>query len=105
MYFINMLRQANDFQDAKLKHLVTMGSQDSLEEKTVTICYGSDFVNMNFINFCTTRAEVAQHWTEQIFQLAYNLSLLNINTTMFLQKAHTKLTLGADKSEKIPVKK
>lgn len=90
--------------DPKLKYLVTMGSQDSLEEKTVTICYGSDFVNMNFINFCTTRAEVAKHWTEEIFQLAYNLSLLNISTTMFLQKAHTKLTLAADKSGKIPVK-
>ncbi|XP_076766451.1 phospholipase C at 21C isoform X3 [Xylocopa sonorina] len=90
--------------DPKLKGRVTMGSQDSLEEKTVTICYGSDFVNMNFINFCTMRAEVAQHWTEQIFQLAYNLSLLNISTTMFLQKAHTKLTLTADKSGKIPVK-
>ncbi|XP_017756521.1 PREDICTED: 1-phosphatidylinositol 4,5-bisphosphate phosphodiesterase classes I and II [Eufriesea mexicana] len=90
--------------DPKLRYLVTMGSQDSLEEKTVTICYGSDFVNMNFINFCTTRAEVAQHWTEQIFQLAYNLSLLNISTTMFLQKAHTKLTLAADKSGNIPVK-
>lgn len=93
------------FQDPKLRYLVTMGSQDSLEEKTVTICYGSDFVNMNFINFCTTRAEVAKHWTEEIFQLAYNLSLLNISTTMFLQKAHTKLTLAADKSGKIPVKK
>lgn len=90
--------------DPKLRYLVTMGSQDSLEEKTVTICYGSDFVNMNFINFCTTRAEVAKHWTEEIFQLAYNLSLLNISTTMFLQKAHTKLTLAADKSGKIPVK-
>ncbi|XP_043251916.1 1-phosphatidylinositol 4,5-bisphosphate phosphodiesterase classes I and II [Colletes gigas] len=90
--------------DPKLKSLVTMGSQDSLEEKTVTICYGSDFVNMNFINFCTTRAEIAQHWTEQIFQLAYNLTLLNTSTTMFLQKAHTKLTLTADKSEKIPAK-
>ncbi|XP_076239603.1 phospholipase C at 21C isoform X2 [Calliopsis andreniformis] len=90
--------------DPKLKSLVTMGSQDTLEEKTVTICYGSDFVNMNFINFCTKRAEIAQHWTEQIFQLAYNLTLLNTSTTMFLQKAHTKLTLTADKSEKIPVK-
>ncbi|XP_076296651.1 phospholipase C at 21C isoform X1 [Lasioglossum baleicum] len=90
--------------DAKLKSLVTMGSQDSLEEKTVTICYGSDFVNINFINFCTTRAEIAQHWTEQIFQLAYNLTLLNTSTTMFLQKAHTKLTLTADKSGKIPAK-
>ncbi|CAK9830241.1 1-phosphatidylinositol 4,5-bisphosphate phosphodiesterase classes I and II [Anthophora retusa] len=90
--------------DPKLKYLVTMGSQDSLEEKTVTICYGSDFVNMNFINFYATRAEVAQHWTEQIFQLAYNLTLLNTSTTMFLQKAHSKLTLTADKSGKIPVK-
>ncbi|XP_017877981.1 1-phosphatidylinositol 4,5-bisphosphate phosphodiesterase classes I and II isoform X2 [Ceratina calcarata] len=90
--------------DPKLKDRVTMGSQDSLEDKTVTICYGSDFVNVNFINFCTMRSEVAQHWTQQIFQLAYNLTLLNISTTMFLQKAHTKLTLTADKSEKIPVK-
>ncbi|XP_012221667.1 1-phosphatidylinositol 4,5-bisphosphate phosphodiesterase classes I and II isoform X2 [Linepithema humile] len=90
--------------DSKLKSLVTMGSQDSLEDKTITICYGSDFVNMNFINFCTTRAEIAQHWTEQLFQLAYNLIQLNTSTTMFLLKAHTKLILTADKSEKIPVK-
>ncbi|KAL0109390.1 hypothetical protein PUN28_014453 [Cardiocondyla obscurior] len=90
--------------DPKLKSLVTMGSQDSLEDKTVTICYGSDFVNMNFINFCTTRAEIAQHWAEQLFQMAYNLIQLNTSTTMFLLKAHTKLALTADKNEKIPVK-
>ncbi|XP_018349687.1 PREDICTED: 1-phosphatidylinositol 4,5-bisphosphate phosphodiesterase classes I and II isoform X4 [Trachymyrmex septentrionalis] len=90
--------------DPKLKSLVTMGSQDSLEDKTVTICYGSDFVNMNFINFCTTRAEIAQHWSEQLFQMAYNLIQLNISTTMFLLKAHTKLILTTDKNEKIPVK-
>ncbi|XP_066601294.1 1-phosphatidylinositol 4,5-bisphosphate phosphodiesterase classes I and II [Prorops nasuta] len=90
--------------DPKIKSYVTMGSQVSLEDKTVTICYGSDFVNMNFINFCTTRAEIAQHWTEQLFQLAYNLIQLNTSTIMFLQKAHTKLTLTADKQGNIPVK-
>lgn len=90
--------------DSKLKSLVNIGSQDSLEDKTLTVCYGSDFVNMNFINFCATRAEIAQHWTEQLFQLAYNLIQLNTSTTMFLLKAHTKLTLTADKCEKIPVK-
>ncbi|XP_035723620.1 1-phosphatidylinositol 4,5-bisphosphate phosphodiesterase classes I and II-like isoform X2 [Vespa mandarinia] len=90
--------------DPKLKSLVTMGSQDSLEDKTVTICYGSDFVNMTFINFCTTRAEIAQHWTDQLLQLAYNLTQLNTSTTMFLQKAHTRLILTIDKSGKIPVK-
>lgn len=97
-------RHAKMPKDPKLKSLVTMGSQDSLEDKTVTICYGSDFVNMNFINFCTTRAEIAQHWSEQLFQLAYNLIQLNTSTTMFLLKAHTKLLLTADKSEKVPVK-
>ncbi|KAL2751268.1 hypothetical protein V1477_000426 [Vespula maculifrons] len=90
--------------DSKLKSLVTMGSQDSLEDKTVTICYGSDFVNMTFINFCTTRAEIAQHWTDQLLQLAYNLTQLNTSTTMFLQKAHTRLVLTVDKAGKIPVK-
>ncbi|KAI4492377.1 hypothetical protein M0804_002168 [Polistes exclamans] len=90
--------------DSKLKSLVTMGSQDSLEDKTVTICYGSDFVNVTFINFCTTRAEIAQHWTDHLLQLAYNLTQLNTSTTMFLQKAHTRLVLTADKLGKIPVK-
>jgi hypothetical protein len=38
-----------------------MGSQqDTLEEKTVTLCYGSDFVNVSFINFCCTRKDIAQ---------------------------------------------
>ncbi|XP_016837746.1 1-phosphatidylinositol 4,5-bisphosphate phosphodiesterase classes I and II isoform X1 [Nasonia vitripennis] len=90
--------------DPKLKSFVTMGSQDSLEDKTVTICHGSDFVNMTFINFCTTRAEIARHWTDQILHLAYNLTQLNTSTIMFLQKAHTKLTLSADKFGNIPVK-
>ena len=82
-----------------------MGSQDCLEEKTVTVCYGSDFVNVMFINFCATRAEIARHWTDQLLQLAYNLTQLNTSTMLFLQKAHTKLTLTADKSGKVPTKK
>ena len=44
----------------KLRQIVTMGSQDTLEEKTVTVCYGADFVNVNFINFCCTRKEIAR---------------------------------------------
>ncbi|KAG4072367.1 hypothetical protein HA402_004299 [Bradysia odoriphaga] len=46
--------------DSKLRQIVTLGSQDTLEEKTVTVCFGSDFVNVTFINFCATRKEIAQ---------------------------------------------
>ncbi|XP_026463392.1 1-phosphatidylinositol 4,5-bisphosphate phosphodiesterase classes I and II-like [Ctenocephalides felis] len=90
--------------DPKLKQIVTMGSQDTLEEKTVTICYGADFVNLNFVNFCCTRKDIAQVWTDELLRLAYNLTQLNGSATMFLQKAHTKLCLQVDKSGKIPIK-
>lgn len=46
-----------------------------------------------------------QQWTDELLKLAYNLTQLNGSTTMFLQKAHTKLCLQVDKTGKIPVKK
>ncbi|XP_075974138.1 1-phosphatidylinositol 4,5-bisphosphate phosphodiesterase classes I and II-like isoform X2 [Anticarsia gemmatalis] len=90
--------------DQKIRNLVLIGSQGSLEEKTVTVCYGADFVNVTFINFCCTRKEIAQLWTEGLFALAYNLNQLNNPTIKFLEKLHTKIVLKADKSGKILVK-
>ncbi|KAG5676110.1 hypothetical protein PVAND_005964 [Polypedilum vanderplanki] len=91
--------------DLKLRQIVTMGSQqDTLEEKTVTVCYGSDFVNVTFIHFCCTRKDIAQHWSDELMKLAYNMTQLNGSATRFLQKAHCKLSLQVDKSGKIPVK-
>jgi phosphatidylinositol phospholipase C, beta len=37
-----------------------MGSHDTLEDKTVTVCCGSDFVNVTFINFSCSRKDMAQ---------------------------------------------
>uniref|UniRef100_A0A336LBM4 1-phosphatidylinositol 4,5-bisphosphate phosphodiesterase n=1 Tax=Culicoides sonorensis TaxID=179676 RepID=A0A336LBM4_CULSO len=90
--------------DTKLRQIVTMGVQDTLEDKTVTVCYGSDFVNVNFLNFSCTKKEIAQAWTDELMKLAYNLTQLNGSASMFLQKAHTKLCLQVDKTGKIPVK-
>ncbi|CAO1358814.1 unnamed protein product [Diamesa hyperborea] len=90
--------------DLKLRQIVTMGSQDTLEEKTMTVCFGADFVNVTFINFCCTRKDIAQQWTDELMKLAYNLTQLNGSATQFLQKAHIKLCLQVDKTGKIPVK-
>ncbi|KAF6210454.1 hypothetical protein GE061_013560 [Apolygus lucorum] len=99
-------KQAKIPKDPKLRQIVTMGSQDTLEEKTVTLCYGSDFVNLTFINFCCTKKEIAQLWTDELLKLAFNLSQLNASVLKFLLKAHTKLTLSlsVDKTNKIPCK-
>ncbi|XP_049835190.1 1-phosphatidylinositol 4,5-bisphosphate phosphodiesterase classes I and II [Schistocerca gregaria] len=90
--------------DSKLKQIVTMGSQDTLEEKTVTICYGSDFVNLTYINFCCTKKDIAQLWTEEILKIVYNMLQLNSSTLRFLKKVHSRLTLLTDKTGKIPIK-
>ncbi|KAH8412514.1 hypothetical protein KR009_002733 [Drosophila setifemur] len=90
--------------DNKLRQIVTLGQQDTLEEKTVTVCHGSDFVNMTFVNFCCTRRDIAQIWADGLIKLAYSLAQLNGSAIMFLQKAHTKLCLQVDKTGRIPVK-
>ncbi|XP_064072122.1 1-phosphatidylinositol 4,5-bisphosphate phosphodiesterase classes I and II [Vanessa tameamea] len=90
--------------DQKTRNVVLIGSQGSLEEKTVTVCYGADFVNITFVNFCCTRKEIAKMWTEELFTLAYNLNQFNNPTIKFLEKLHTKIVLKADKSGKILVK-
>ena len=47
--------------DSKMRDQVTMGaSQDSLEDKTLTVSYGPDFVNISFFNFCTSKKETAK---------------------------------------------
>ncbi|KAK9876650.1 hypothetical protein WA026_014026 [Henosepilachna vigintioctopunctata] len=90
--------------DPKLRQIVTMGLQDTLEEKTVTVGCANDFVNINFINFCCTKKEIARLWTDSLMSLAYNLNQINGTTNIYLQKAYTKLTLITDKAGKIPIK-
>ncbi len=47
--------------DAKMRDQVNMGvSQESLEDKTLTVAHGPDFVNVSFLNFCTSKKEIAK---------------------------------------------
>lgn len=90
--------------DAKLRDTVNMGADVALEDKTVTIVYGPDFVNVNYINFCCNSKEVAQEWAGLVLKMAYNLMALNGSAYMFMVKAHTKVLLMKDREGKIPVK-
>ncbi|XP_049826197.1 1-phosphatidylinositol 4,5-bisphosphate phosphodiesterase classes I and II-like isoform X2 [Aethina tumida] len=97
-------RYAKIPKDPRLRQIVTMGSQDTLEEKTVTVCCANDFVNITYINFCCTRKEIARLWSDALMSLAYNLNQIHGTAVTYLRKAHTKLTLMTDKTNKIPVK-
>lgn len=91
--------------EGKLRDSVNIGSSDiPIEDKTFTVCYSSDFVNVNFINFVCTSREDAQEWTDSVLKMAYNLLALNSSPYTLTAKSHTKIRLMCDRDSKIPVK-
>lgn len=46
--------------DPKLRQLVNYGSQETLEDKTLTIVSGPDFVSLSYTNFSTEKKETAK---------------------------------------------
>ncbi|KAG7306527.1 1-phosphatidylinositol 4-5-bisphosphate phosphodiesterase classes I and II, partial [Plutella xylostella] len=91
-------------QDMRVRHVVSMGPAGALEDKTVTVCHGMDFVNVCFINFCCAKKEIAQLWTRELFALAYNLNQLTASALGALEKLHARIALRRDKQGYIQVK-
>ncbi|XP_014674758.1 PREDICTED: 1-phosphatidylinositol 4,5-bisphosphate phosphodiesterase classes I and II-like isoform X2 [Priapulus caudatus] len=82
-----------------------MGSTDlPIEDKTVTIVHGPDFVNVDFINFVSNSKETAKEWAIEIFKMAHSLLGNNGNTMHLLDKAHTKLCTLANAENRVPVR-
>ena len=46
--------------DPKVREVLSMGTPGDLEDKTVTIVYSTDFVNVYFVNFYTRTSDVAK---------------------------------------------
>ncbi|ELU03218.1 hypothetical protein CAPTEDRAFT_94003 [Capitella teleta] len=92
--------------DPKMRDSLSMGSADvALEDKTLTVCYGTDLVNLNFINFAANSREVAKEWCDALFQFATNLLASNSAPMTFLLKCYTKLVTIVNTEGKIPVRK
>ncbi|KAK3092878.1 hypothetical protein FSP39_008286 [Pinctada imbricata] len=91
--------------EGKLRDNCMIGQIDTpLEEKTVTICYGKDMTNIEFVNFVCGSREVAREWTDELLSYATNLLALNGSVLSYLEKAHTKLTHVLDVNGRIPVR-
>ncbi|CAI9559262.1 unnamed protein product [Staurois parvus] len=74
------------------------------EDKLVTVVYGTDMVNINFLNFMAVQEDTAKVWTEGLFKLATNILAQNSSRNSFLQKAYSKLKLQVNQDGRIPVK-
>ncbi|XP_051900991.1 1-phosphatidylinositol 4,5-bisphosphate phosphodiesterase beta-3 isoform X2 [Pristis pectinata] len=91
--------------DPKLREPLGFGKpEDRPENKAVTVVYGSDLVNINFLNFMTMQEETAKIWTEELFKLATNILAHNASREALLHKVYVKLKLQVNQDGHIPVK-
>ncbi|XP_078671681.1 1-phosphatidylinositol 4,5-bisphosphate phosphodiesterase beta-1-like isoform X4 [Branchiostoma floridae x Branchiostoma belcheri] len=90
----------------KLKEMVQFGPPDiPVENKTVTVVYGPDMVNISFINFVSNSEGVAKLWTDSLLKIATNVLALNASPMQNLKKVYAKLIVkDLTKEGKLPVK-
>lgn len=83
----------------------SLGNNDALEDKQIQIIYGSQFNNLDEINFSCASKDLAQLWTNELMRMAYNIYAINSCPLTFLKKAHAKLRFVVEKGDVLPVKK
>ncbi|KAK2715552.1 hypothetical protein QYM36_010215 [Artemia franciscana] len=86
-FFLSWTRQCGEtnfldislIRDARtgVRNHADFGSDDSLEDRTIRICYGNDFVNVWFVNFSCRSKDVSKIRCDETLKVAYNLRALN----------------------------
>lgn len=76
----------------------------SMESRTVTICSGLDFVNINYTPMIARDPEYAKAWFEGLRKLTPNTKANNICPMTSLKKHWMKLCFMVNPSGKIPVR-
>ena len=109
--------------DPKVREVLSMGTPGDLEDKTVTIVYSTDFVNVYFVNFYTRTSDVAkvsavlltdscaqawfflQFWATQLMAVLQSSRAFCMSPIQSLEKIHALIKLMANSNGKVPVKR
>ncbi|CAL1539426.1 unnamed protein product [Lymnaea stagnalis] len=91
--------------DHKLRESLMIGQMDvPLEEKMVTIVYGTDMVNLEIVNFVCAHKETAQEWADELLKYSINLLALNSSALTYLDKLFVRFILVLNNEGKVSMK-
>ncbi|RMX53878.1 hypothetical protein pdam_00018631 [Pocillopora damicornis] len=93
--------------DKSLRDSLKIGGseEDSIQDKTITIVYGSTLVDIYYVNFVAPGSvNTAREWADALFCLTHNLLAINASPISFLEKLHSKICVQTSGDGKIPVK-
>nr|ABJ96343.1 phospholipase C beta [Chaetopterus pergamentaceus] len=90
--------------DPKLAMELQNKGSDSLESRTVTICSGLDFVNVNYTNMVAADEKTAKEWIQGLRKITHNFRANNVCPMTCLKKHWMKLCFMLNFNGKIPVR-
>jgi len=76
----------------------------NIDERTVTICSGIDFVQISYTNITGADPATAKAWIEGLRKITHNHKANNICPTTILRKHWMKLSFMLNVNKKIPVR-
>ncbi|RZF37730.1 hypothetical protein LSTR_LSTR003141 [Laodelphax striatellus] len=90
--------------DSRLTSQLVSKHGDTLEEKSLTICSGTDYININYQHVICPDAATAKVWLDGIRRITHNVKANNACPMTCLNKHWMRLCMLVDPKGKVPVK-
>ncbi|XP_034832720.1 1-phosphatidylinositol 4,5-bisphosphate phosphodiesterase isoform X4 [Maniola hyperantus] len=90
--------------DAKLNDKLEKKHGKDLEEKSLTICSGTDYININYQHVVCADANTATVWLQGLRKITHNVKANNVCPMTCLKKHWMRLSFLTDPKGKVPVK-
>ncbi|XP_052748819.1 1-phosphatidylinositol 4,5-bisphosphate phosphodiesterase isoform X2 [Galleria mellonella] len=90
--------------ESKLSSSLQNKHGESLEDKSLTICSGTDYININYQHVVCPDAATAKVWLEGLRKITHNVKANNVCPMTCLKKHWMRLCFLTDPRGKVPVK-
>lgn len=102
---VNDIRAGGVPKDAKLLAELQAKNKSNLEEVSLTICSGSDMVNINYTHVICPDVETAKEWQEGLRKITNNIKANNVCPMTCLKKHWMKLGYLVDPDGNLPIRR
>ncbi|XP_072030840.1 1-phosphatidylinositol 4,5-bisphosphate phosphodiesterase beta-4-like isoform X2 [Amphiura filiformis] len=89
---------------SKLTPILDPSNKGNIEERTITICSGLDFVNINYMHMVAQTPEIAQVWFDGLLKVTHNFKANNVCPMTSLMKHWMRICFQVNPNGKIPVR-
>uniref|UniRef100_A0A4Y0BS96 1-phosphatidylinositol 4,5-bisphosphate phosphodiesterase n=1 Tax=Anopheles funestus TaxID=62324 RepID=A0A4Y0BS96_ANOFN len=90
--------------DMKLYNQLCNKHGENVEEKSLTICSGTDYININYQHVVCPDAATAKLWQQGLRDITHNIKMTNVCPRTNLMKHWMRLGFLVDPRGKVPVK-